>query len=58
MQKYSINIEFSTDRPMTDDEIASMETAVYVQVSEPSGLDGDKRAGFNTRTVEITVNEL
>jgi hypothetical protein len=43
---------------MTDDEIASMETAVYVQVSEPSGLDGDKRASFNTRTVEITVNEL
>ena len=58
MQKYSINIEFSTDRPMTDDEIAAMETAVYVQVSEPSGLDGDKRSSFNVHKVEITVNEL
>ena len=38
MADYKINISFSTDRKMTDDEIASLETVQSVQTTTPQKL--------------------
>ena len=63
MADYKINISFSTDRKMTDDEIASLETAIYTSVNEPEGVNYEyidersKRADYNTTKVDLEVVE-
>jgi hypothetical protein len=58
MAEYKIKISFSTNREMTDDEIAHLETAIYTAVNEPSGIDYEKRADYNTTTVDLEVNKV
>ena len=51
---YVISVRFTTDRPMTEEETDQLVNAVAVQVEEPSGLELNKRANFETvSTVEI-----
>lgn len=58
MADYQIAISFSTNREMTDDEIAHLETAIYTAVNEPSGIDYEKRADYNTTKVDLEVNKV
>lgn len=58
MADYKIKISFSTNREMTDDEIAHLETAIYTAVNEPSGIDYEKRADYITTTVDLEVNKV
>jgi hypothetical protein len=58
MADYKINISFSTDRKMTDYEIAHLETSIYTAVNEPSGIDYEKRADYNTTKVDLEVVEV
>lgn len=41
MPQYKIEVSFSTDRPLTTDELALIEGAVLAQVEEPVDADGD-----------------
>lgn len=44
--EYGIGISFFTDRELSEDELDHLLNAVAVQVEDPSGLNGDKRAAF------------
>ncbi len=44
--EYGIGISFFTDRELTEEELDHLLNAVAVQVEDPSGLNGDKRATF------------
>jgi hypothetical protein len=44
--EYGIGISFMSDRELTQDELDHLVNAVAVQVEDPSGLNGDKRAEF------------
>lgn len=44
--EYGIGISFFTDRELTQDELDHLLNAVAVQIEDPSGLNGDKRAEF------------
>ena len=51
---YVISVRFTTDRPMTEEETDQLLNAVAVQIEEPSGLELNKRADFETvSAVEI-----
>ena len=52
---YEATISFVTDRKLTEDEKRALENAVAVQVEEPSGLDGSKRAEFTTSRVKVNL---
>jgi Fe-S cluster assembly iron-binding protein IscA len=41
MNIYSINLVFTTDRPLSDEELDTLRTQVIVQVEEPVDLDGN-----------------
>lgn len=49
--RYGIGISFTVDRKLTADEFDHLLNAVAVQIEDPSGLNGDKRASF-------TVSEI
>jgi hypothetical protein len=44
--EYRIGISFTSDRELTQEELDHLVNAVAVQVEDPSGLNGDKRAKF------------
>lgn len=52
---YEATISFVTDRKLTEEEKRALEAAVAVQVEEPSGLDGSKRAEFTTSQVKVNL---
>lgn len=54
-EKYSIKVSFSTDRRLTADELDHLLNAVAVQVEDPSGLNGDKRASFTVSEISYDV---
>jgi hypothetical protein len=41
MNIYSINIVFTTDRPLTEIELDSLRSQVIVQIDEPVDLEGN-----------------
>jgi len=41
MNIYSINLVFTTDRPLSEIELDTLRTQVLVQVEEPVDLDGN-----------------
>jgi hypothetical protein len=41
MPRYKIEVEFSTDRALTQDELSMMEGAVIAQVEEPVNAEGN-----------------
>lgn len=41
MNIYSINLIFSTDRPLTETELDALRSQVIVQIEEPVDLNGD-----------------
>jgi hypothetical protein len=41
MNIYSINLVFTTDRPLTEVELDTLRMQVMVQVKEPVTVDGD-----------------
>ena len=44
--EYGIGISFFTDRELTQEELDHLLNAVAVQVEDPAGFDGNKRAAF------------
>ena len=44
--EYGIGISFFTNRELSEEELDHLLNAVAVQVEDPSGLNGDKRAEF------------
>lgn len=44
--EYGIGISFFTNRELSEEELDHLLNAVAVQVEDPSGLNGDKRATF------------
>ena len=53
--KYSIEISFHTDRKLNGDELDHLLNAVAVQVEDPSGINGDKRASFEVSEISYTL---
>lgn len=41
MNSYSINVNFTTNRPLTDDELALLYFQVLAQVEEPTDEEGN-----------------
>ncbi len=41
MNIYSINLVFTTDRPLTDIELDTLRMQVIAQIQEPVTVDGD-----------------
>jgi hypothetical protein len=41
MNTYSINLVFTTDRPLTEDELDLLRHQVIVQIEEPVTANGD-----------------
>ena len=41
MNIYSINLVFTTDRPLSEIELDTLRTQVLVQIEEPVDLDGN-----------------
>ena len=41
MNIYSINLVFTTDRALSDEELDTLRTQVIVQIEEPVDLDGN-----------------
>lgn len=52
---YVATVSFSTDRRLAQREVDALAFAIAVQVEDPSGLDGDKRAEFSTSDVKTTI---
>ena len=50
---YSITVQFTTDRMLTIEELHALEGACFVQVDDPAGLNGDKRAAFRVLTADV-----
>lgn len=55
LARYTISISFDTDSILTPEEIDALLFGVAVQVEEPSGLDGSKRAEYRTQDVTIDI---
>lgn len=53
--KYSIEISFHTKRKLNGDELDHLLNAVAVQIEDPSGLNGDKRASFTVSGISYTL---
>jgi hypothetical protein len=41
MNIYSINLVFTTDRPISEDELDTLRSLVMAQIEEPVTADGD-----------------
>jgi hypothetical protein len=39
MQRYKIEIKFTTDRELTDDELVNIDNAINLQIEEPTDYD-------------------
>jgi hypothetical protein len=52
-KEYGIGISFTASRELTQAELDHIVNAVAVQVEEPSGLDGSKRAEFTVSNLAI-----
>lgn len=52
---YVATINFCTDRRLTQDEMDSLLFAAAVQIEDPSGKDGAKRAEFSTCDVKAMI---
>lgn len=53
--EYGIGISFNTNRKLSQDELDQLINAVAVQIEEPSGLNGDKRAAFTVCDLALDV---
>jgi hypothetical protein len=51
--EYGIGISFLSDRELTQDELDHLINAVAVQIEEPAGLNGDKRATFTVSGLAV-----
>lgn len=49
--EYRIGISFTVDRKLTADEFDHLLNAIAVQIEDPSGLNGDKRASFTVSNI-------
>ena len=58
MKSYSINVEFITNRELTEDELGLLYSQVLAQVEEPSDEEGND-ANFHTLilTTNSTIEE-
>jgi hypothetical protein len=50
---YSITVQFVTDRTLLIEELHALETACFVQVDDPAGLNDERRASFRVLTCEV-----
>jgi hypothetical protein len=55
--EYGIGISFNTNRKLSQDELDQLINAVAVQIEEPSGLNGDKRAAFTVFDLAVDAWE-
>ena len=53
--EYGIGISFNTNRKLSQDELDQLINAVAVQIEEPSGLNGSKRAAFTVSDLAVDV---
>lgn len=54
--RYVATIEFTTDRPLTDEELEYLALAIDAQVGDPAHHDGEsRRAEFSTLTLSTSV---
>jgi hypothetical protein len=53
---YKIEISLTTNRELTESELNHLVNAVAVQVEEPSGFNGDKRAAFTVLECAFDVS--
>jgi hypothetical protein len=54
-RRYTLTLTFDASRPLTDAERDAIEHACAVQVEDPAGLDGSKRAEYETMNVTTNV---
>ena len=52
---YLATVTFSSDRRLTKEELDRLSTAVHVQVEEPAGLEGSKRADYSVADVKTLI---
>lgn len=52
---YVATVSFSADRRLTEAEIDRLACAIHVQVEDPAGLDGEKRALFSVADVKTLI---
>jgi len=52
---YVATVSFSADRRLTQAEIDRLTCAIHVQVEDPAGLDGEKRALFSVADVKTMI---
>ena len=50
---YSITVQFVTDRTLLIEELNALEAACFVQVDDPAGLDGERRASFRVLACDV-----
>jgi hypothetical protein len=50
--KYTVQIEFNTDRVLTDNELDTLLTAITVQIEEPADEIGND-AEFTTNSITV-----
>jgi hypothetical protein len=53
--EYGIGISFNTNRKLSHDELDQLINAVAVQIEDPSGLNGDKRAAFTVSNLAYDI---
>ena len=52
--KYRVQVVFTTDRPLTRDEVSTLDYSALLLASEPVSDDGD-HADWSGRGVAVTV---
>ncbi|MBM4377565.1 MAG: hypothetical protein FJ095_21020 [Deltaproteobacteria bacterium] len=52
---YVATVSFSADRRLTEAEVDRLSCAIHVQVEDPAGLDGEKRALFEVSDVKTMI---
>lgn len=55
--QYKIQITFSTDQELTDDELADLESAITLQLEEPTDYD-QNNVLYQTNQINYTIEKV
>jgi hypothetical protein len=53
--KYTIKVEFDTDKVLSAEEMEAIQDTVALQIEEPQDLTGNE-AEFMTSNIEVTID--
>lgn len=55
--EYQVIVAFKADRALTQDELASLQDTIALQVVEPADLNGQE-AGYQTTDIDIKMDAM